>query len=342
MENVNTYKHAKHVNQNHRRPPPLRYNTLLWPNQYHHGSPDIQYDPYSNGPPVRNPADLIALRFIQQHYPHALNINPEQLNIDEEAFERYEQRLEAHRRSLDHFDSPKIQKQRLAFQKKYATPHVSQFERECGVRPTPKPSQPKKSRPAKQKPKRSKFFDDLLPGTSNSWDVPSTSSETPELCVAEIIEQEFEVVEEFLCEATPIHFIVESIQIPQLSFPVVNDVPQFMCASCTVVEDFTDPQDIGSDSDVADLRPISTLQEIRNGRLDFESVFVSPRVRGNLWKSSSHGLMPWCVAKYHRRHFSCAMKGGARSATFRFLSVARNFKKRRRRCKQTRMLEGHT
>lgn len=295
MNNVHTYEHARRVHKSQSQPRPLRHQTYLWPSAAPSSLNVPDYIPSEYGPPVKTPADFIALRYLSQHFPSSLKLRTEQVlsSIDDAEFERVDRKY-----------SQPVKKQKkprsLVECLKARYPEVN------GVTPDAKTIA---------------FRERYLPKYSSAR---LQRSEKPKIHSATVSTIEFECTEEFIEPVIPVHYIIESICVDTV-YPTITVVEQPQQAVLTVQNhspvSAVIAQEISCD-DTSCNGTVEPSQPTSDDTFDSTVVNVQPKPWG---KRFSMYQLPTMVRRNSRkRRMEQFHKVGE------FDEIEWNFKKRRR------------
>lgn len=311
MDNVHTYAHARRV-YNAPKCNTMHSQTFLWPTSTPLPSyPDYNHRFSQYGPPVRHFEDLIACHYLSIHRPDVFKLQTSAVldSVSDRDFDAYELR--------------KKQEAKKRFEEKYSS-YKSSFDRQ--VENMTKTGNANNKR--KKKPKRSKFFDSLISESQRLENV--------------VIHYAEEIILPPACEA-----VVECIlSIPALQYATVFDVVQPQRAIITVEdEDEFQEQTSHGQWDCDDHWSTNVVKAVR----------WSKRKTGSYSLFISHSLKRKDHLSRHSNGFEtkdftvCRHRFGIKKRpasfgqmfcfrfirkryVFPFVTVQRNFKKRRRKC----------
>lgn len=309
MDNIHTYAHARRVRNAPQRIS-MRYQTFLWPTSEPHFFPpeldDLCYEPSEFGPPVRTVEDLIAYQHLLKHRPDVFKLNTSTV-LDS-----------VNDHELDSYERQRKQQATRKFREKYAS-YTSQFDRETQNTSRQKPKKTKKPK----EPKRSKFFDDMTPGSVNTWN--STG-----LQASEIVPVHY--AEEIILPPCSYTIVECTEPIPAAQYATFTSVAQPQRATVTTVEVKVESSERPSCSQQDSGSTWSTATKVvRWSRYSTRmySLFTRRRVRGKICSSKVRrtfirkGVLP----SHHLIDRNIAI-----NKQKPVVMVFKNYKKRRRKC----------
>lgn len=314
MENVHTYKHARRVYKSPPQSHPLRHATYQMPDciPSNLGIPD--FIPSEFGPPVQTPADFIALRYLSQHHPLALQCRTEQVlsSVDDKEFEEFDKK----------YTQPKKQKKpkRSLVECLKARYPEAQIPAQSNV--SVKQCEPSISTSASHfnlkygKPITSDFWKSTRSKTQPRTRL-SPVINIPPVC---ILEEVFETVEGFETPVIPHCHAVESIQ-PSLETVEHIVIPVLEAPVICSAELPTDSPIVSCD-DVPDLEPLGDSQPLSSDTMDSNVALVPPRS----WRKRP--LLRHIGVEYALIRLARAVK--RKQMCVKFDEVEWNYKKRRR------------